>query len=132
MKSFLEQSEGIWVGMKELEDSLLSPEDNICITTFAELVLEEEDTTVLWLTNEKLWRKEVADAARFVEPARNQRDEEKMNKTAASRTSQVPDSDDKQQKILELEDAIAALRAENSIRVQERDRAAQNSTKGTE
>ena len=64
-----------------------------------------------------------------------ERDEEGTNRTAELRSSQVSadkGSDDTHKKILELEDAMAALRAENNIRAQERDCAAQNSTKGTE
>ena len=67
--------------------------------------------------------------------ARNGRDEEEMNRTADLRTSQVSAikvSDDAQKKILELDDAIADLRADNSIGAKESDSCTRNSTKGTE
>ena len=56
---------------------------------------------------------------RVAEWARNERDEEDMNRTAELTTSQVSTDrvcEDKRKKISGLEDAIAALRAENSTR----------------
>ena len=72
------------------------------------------------MVDEKVLGTDVADAARFAEQARNERnEEEETNRTAELRTSQKSAgkvSDDTQKTFLELEDAIAALRADTSIR----------------
>ena len=73
------QSERMWVWVDELEVPLLSPEDKICIA----------DGYQMFVVNEKLWRKDVADAVRFAEQARNESEEEQTNRTAELRTSQV-------------------------------------------
>ena len=134
MESYLEQCARIPVGIEELEDFLLSPHDKICIAILAELA-QDEGGYHRFLVDEKLWCKEVAGDARFAEQARNVRNEKDMNRTADLRTSQVSAievSDDTKKNILELDDAIAALRAENSIGAKESDSATRNSTKGTE
>ena len=90
----------------------------------------KEDTTV-FVVNQKLRGTDVADAARSAEQARKEKYEEEMNRTAELRSSQVcasKVSDDTQKNILELEDAIAVLRAENNKETVLRKR----STKGTE
>ena len=77
---------------------------------------------------------EVADAACFAEQARKERSQrgrlgEEMNRAAERRTSQVSAdevSSDTHRNILELEGAIAALRADHSIRIQGGDNASQN------
>ena len=115
---------------EEQEDSLLSPQDQICIATLAELA-QNEGGYHRFVVDEKLWCKEVAGEARFAEQARNGRNEEEMNRTADLRMSQVSAievSDDTQKKILELDDAIADLRAENSIGAKESDSATRDST----
>ena len=73
-----EQSERMWVGINELEVPLLSPEDKISIP----------DGYHRFVVNEKLWRKDVADAARFAEQARNESEKE-LNRRAELWPSQV-------------------------------------------
>ena len=53
------------------------------------LCCTKEDATD-FVVNEKLWVKEVADAERYAEQARNERDEEEMGRLAELRTTQWP------------------------------------------
>ena len=115
------------MGTEELEVSLISPEDKICIPTLADLARDEEGYSK-FVVDENLWGKEVI--RRVLQTKQGRRDV-KNKLTAELRTSQVS-SHDTQKKFLELGDAIVALRAENRIRARERDRAAQNSAEGTE
>ena len=55
------------------EDALLRSDGNICIATLAELALDEGGYH-RFVVNDKFWGNEVADAARFAEQARNERD----------------------------------------------------------
>ena len=64
MENYLEQCGRILVGIEELEDSLLSQQDQICIVTLAELA-QDEGGYHRFVVDEKLWCKEVADAERF-------------------------------------------------------------------
>ena len=69
--------------------------------------------------NEKLWGKEVADAARFAEQARNGQE---MSRMADFRTTQVftdKVSEDTQKIIYELEEAISDLTRRNKMMAQE-------------
>ena len=105
------------------------------MATLAELAQDEGGGYHRFGVDEKLWCKEVAGEARFAEQARNRRNEEEMDRTADLRMSQVSAievSDDTQKKIVELDDAIADLRSENSIGAKESDSATRNSTQGTE
>ena len=62
MESYLEQRGRIQVGIEELEDSLLSPQDQICIATRAELAQDEGGYR--FVVDEKLWCKQVAGAGK--------------------------------------------------------------------
>ena len=73
-----EHSERMWVVIDDLEVPLLSPEDKICIA----------DGYHRFVVNEKLSRKDVADAARFAEQTRNASEEE-LNRRAELWPSQV-------------------------------------------
>ena len=48
--SYLEQSERIWVGIEELEDSLLGPVDQICTSVSRRMRGMKEDTASSWST----------------------------------------------------------------------------------
>ena len=131
-ETYSEQSERIWVAVKEIADSLLIPEEKMCIATLADLARDEGGYSK-FLVDEKLGGTEVADAARFTKQARNERDDKETNRTAELRASQV--SADKVSRYTKENPGAgrcdSAFRAENSIRDQKRDKAAQNSTKGS-
>ena len=63
---------------EEPEDSLLSPKDEICIATLAELAQDEGGGYHRFVVDEKIWCKEVAGEGRFAEQARNGRDEDEI------------------------------------------------------
>ena len=100
-ESYLEQRDRVRVGIEELEDDLLSSVYEMCIATLEELALDEEGGYHRFVVYENLWGEEVADAARFAEQAR---------KVSAYKVGV-----ETRKKILELQDAIAASRAENCI-----------------
>ena len=71
MESYLQQR--ILLGIEELEVVLLRSDDKICTVTLAELALDKGGYH-RFVVNEKVWGKEVADAARSAEQARNERE----------------------------------------------------------
>ena len=140
MESYLLESEELQVGIRELEFFFLGPGDeDISTTSVADNARDEGGYSRFVLFDTRRGQ-EVADAARFAEQAKKERTqrgrlEEELHRIAEPRTSQVSAhkvTDDTKEKILELEGAIAALRAERSIRAQRADTASQINTKGTE
>ena len=116
---------------KELERALLGSKDKICIATIADLAMNDRGRH-RFEVNEKLRGKEVSDAERSAEQVRN---EEDMSRMAELKTTHVAANEvieDSQKKNSEFDEAKAILRAESSVRAQERERTLQNSTKGDE
>ena len=121
MESRLQLSESTWVGLDEQERVLLSSADKMCIATISELALDECGHQ-RFVASEKLRNKEVADAARFAEQARNK---EETNRIADLRKSKLITnkvSEDTQKKMSESEDSIPTLRAENGIKASRKSR----------
>ena len=119
VESYLQQSERIRAGIEELQRTLRGSTDEvICVSTIGELVPNQRGHH-RFVVNAKPWRKEVADAARSAEQARN---EEGMNRMAELKTTYVATdkvSGDTGKTISELEGATVTLCAENSIRKQD-------------
>ena len=68
------------------------------------------------MVSEKLWGKEVADAARFAEQARNEEETSRIAELRMSKLITNKVSEDTQKKMSESAEAIATLRAENGIK----------------
>ena len=124
MESRLQLSERTWVGLDELERALLSSADKMCIATISELALDECGH-MRFVASEKLWGKEVADAARFAEQARNKEETNRIAELRKSKLITNKVSEDTQKKMSESAEAIATLRAENGIKASRRRRSKQ-------
>ena len=121
VESRLQLSESTWVGLDEQERVLLSSVDKMCIATISELALDECGHQ-RFVASEKLWGKEVADAVRFAEQARNEEETSRIADLRKSKLITNKVSEDTQKKMSESAETIATLGAEIDIKASRKSR----------